>query len=176
MSNTGTLIWITGLSGAGKSTISKALFSLYKPNVPNLVYLDGDIYRACFGSTGYSREERLEVAKKISALCGILVGQGIHVVCATISLFHEIQAENRKNIPNYVEVFVSCSMEELLRRDQKGLYSKANAGQINNVVGVDIPIEQPLNPDLTIENESQNNLHEKVQAISNLLRSKNLLV
>ena len=90
------LIWITGLSGSGKTSIGKEVFKKYKKLEPATAFVDGDNYRELFDSYGYSREDRLEVAKKIIKLCYFLIQQNINVVCCTISLFNEIHEENRK--------------------------------------------------------------------------------
>ncbi|EAI6045257.1 adenylyl-sulfate kinase, partial [Campylobacter jejuni] len=137
MSN-GKVIWISGLAGAGKTTISQGLYKKFKEKYPHTILLDGDVIREILQEYGYSREARLMSAKKISSLCSFLAKNDIIVICATISLFEEIYLLNRNTIENYFEVFVDCPMEELILRDQKGLYSGALKGEIKDVVGVDI--------------------------------------
>tara|TARA_B100000941_G_C28351688_1_gene472173 strand:+ start:269 stop:784 length:516 start_codon:yes stop_codon:yes gene_type:complete len=153
------LIWITGLAGSGKTSIGKEVFKKLKKLDPATAFIDGDNYRELFNSYGYSREDRLEIAKKIIKLCYFLTQQNINVVCCTISLFNEIHEENRKLFDNYYEIYISCKMEELVRRDQKNLYSKALAGEINNVVGVDIDFDIPKQPFLSIDNSKNDALN-----------------
>ncbi|MCR6594026.1 adenylyl-sulfate kinase [Campylobacter insulaenigrae] len=160
----GKVIWISGLAGAGKTTISKALYDKIKKKYQHTVLLDGDIIRDILKEYGYSKEERLLSAKKISALCSFLANNGIIVICATISLFEEVYVLNRKNIKNYFEVFVECSMEELIRRDQKNLYTDALSGKINNVVGVDIDYIRPQ-PHYVLDNNSRDNLEKKIEQL-----------
>ena len=160
------LVWITGLSGSGKSTIGKEVYKKLKERYPNSVFLDGDSFREIMGNDlGHTQEERRAVAMQIHRMCKFLVEQDINVVCATMSLFSEIHKLNRKEIPNYFEVFIECDMEELIKRDQKGLYSKALRGEIENVVGVDLPYDKPKNADLVIENSTKERLDEKVESI-----------
>ena len=168
------LIWITGLAGSGKTTIGKGVFQRLKEKELNTIFVDGDQYRKVFGSSGYSKEERLVVAKNIVKLCKFLIDQNINVVCCTISLFKEIHEQNKKQFKNYYEIFVFCEIEELIKRDQKGLYSKALRGEINNVVGVDIKYSKPLNPFLIIDNNKKDGLTEKIDLIcKKIFRNEN---
>lgn len=161
-----TLYWITGLSGAGKTTIGKALYAKLKENITTVVFLDGDKLREIFGALhGHSIEERKLLAHSYSNLCKMLTEQGINVVCATMSLFREVHEYNRQNIPNYFEIFVKCDMQELIRRDQKGLYTKALNGILNDVIGVNMPFDLPEHCDLVIDNTFPNSLSEKVEMI-----------
>jgi cytidine diphosphoramidate kinase len=145
--------WIIGLSRAGKTTLSKLLYDELKPQVNNLVLLDGDIIRELFrNDVDHSIEGRRKNAERISHLSKFLSDQNIHVIAAVLSIFPEWQAWNRKNIVDYQEVYIKASMEALEKRDSNSLYSQAKAGNIKNVVGVDIPFPEPENPDLIIEN------------------------
>ena len=147
------LYWLTGLSGAGKSTIGNELYKLLKRNKPNLIYLDGDILRGVFhGGGGYSLEERLELAMQYSRLCKVLTEQGVDVVCATISMFEECRQWNRRHIAGYREIYIKVPMEVLIKRDRKHLYSKALNGEVRNVIGVDLPFAEPETPDIIIDN------------------------
>jgi cytidine diphosphoramidate kinase len=164
------LIWITGLAGSGKTTIGSAVYTELKKTDNAVVFLDGDHFREINGNTlGYEREERLKVAYQISRMCKFLIDQNITVVCSTISLFKEIHQFNKLNFINYFEIFVECSMDELIRRDQKGIYTEAINGIRKNVVGVDMHFDIPKNCNLKIENSTKNNLDEKVIKILNLL-------
>lgn len=140
--------WITGLAGSGKTTLAKSLFSTLKEQGKCAVLLDGDVLREVFGSEKeYTRSARLELAWRNAKLCKFLSDQGINAVCATISLFHDVQEWNRNNIKGYCEIYLDVPMAVLEQRDQKGLYSQAKAGLVRDVVGVDIEPEFPKSPD-----------------------------
>lgn len=166
----GALIWITGLSGSGKTTIGNALYLKLKQKYKNVVFLDGDSFREILGNDlGHNPKDRLENAYRIHRMCKFLVSQNIHVVCATMSLYKEIHELNRSEMRNYLEIFIECEIDELIKRDQKGLYSQAISGKQTNVVGVNLSFDKPQNSDLTIDNTQQNALQEKVQKILDLL-------
>lgn len=145
----GTVYWITGLSGAGKTTIGKALFTHLREIKRGVVFLDGDTMREVFGSRfGYDENDRRMLAMQYARLCKMLADQGLDVVCATMSLFDACRDWNRGNIGKYIEVYVRVPIDELKRRDQKGLYSRGNQG----VIGIDFPFEEPKTPDIVIDN------------------------
>lgn len=135
--------------------------------------MDGDSFREILGNDlGHNLEDRKENARRIVRMCKFLVLQDVHVICATMSLYEEIHNFNRTNFKNYLEVFIKCDMDELIKRDQKGLYSKAIDGEIKNVVGVDLPYDMPKDCDLIVDNSRQDNLDEKVGKIIKLLEEK----
>ncbi len=169
--------WITGLSGAGKTTIGKLLYEKMKPKYPNIVFLDGDVLREVFGNDlGYTRGERIKCAMRYARLCKMLQEQNLNVICCTISMFDEIRDWNGQNIENYREIYVRVSMEVLTQRNQKGLYStsmevsqKRNPKGLNKgdgqVAGIHVDIEEPKNPDLILDNEGDVDLSELVDNI-----------
>lgn len=164
----GTLYWITGLSGAGKTTIGNALYYQLKKKQDNLVILDGDILKKLVGdSLGYSKEDRKKRAYYYSNLCKILVDQGISVIICTIAMYDEVRAWNRKNIERYVEVFLKVEKNILIQRDRKGLYSGQATGTIRQVAGMDLDVEFPKNPDIIIENNGGKSVEECVKEIIN---------
>lgn len=147
------VFWIVGLAGAGKTTIARALYAELKAQDRSTVLLDGDAIREIMGGDlGFSLEDRRKNGWRVCRMCKYLDDQGINVVCATLSQFHEQQAWNREHLSDYFEVFVDVDMDVLIRRDQKGLYSGALAGTVKNVVGVDMPFPPPEFPDLTLGN------------------------
>jgi cytidine diphosphoramidate kinase len=149
------VIWLTGLSGSGKSTIGRSLFDLWKAEAPNTVIVDGDDIRQLLkidGENHYTLEARKEVAERIAGICAWLDGQEINVVCCTISLFGDLHERNRRTLSRYFEVFVSVPMDVLERRDTKNLYGPARRGEIRDVVGVDLPFSPPEQPDMVIDN------------------------
>lgn len=145
----GRVIWITGLSGAGKTTLAKALLPLLPQ--PRLL-LDGDEMREALGllAGGYERDDRLRLALTYGRLCLLAAGQGQNVICATISLFHEVHQWNRRNLPGYFEVFLDVPAEAIKRRDYKRVYDQAEA---RPVMGQTIEPEFPQRPDMVLREE-----------------------
>ncbi|GBF74322.1 adenylyl-sulfate kinase [Paenibacillus sp. 598K] len=165
------MYWITGLAGAGKTTISKRLYAQLKERRDGVVLLDGDSLREAFGhDLGYSTADRYASAMRYARLCRMLAEQGLDVVCATISMFHACRDWNRAHIERYSEVYVRASAETLAARDQKGLYSGAAASVVESqqVVGRGQPFEEPLQPDLVVDNDGQRGLDAIVEDILRL--------
>jgi adenylylsulfate kinase-like enzyme len=145
----GSVIWITGLPGAGKTTVADEVAALLRERTPAVVQVDGDVVREVMGNDlGYTPEARLANAWRISRLCKMLSAQGLQVVCATVSLFSDIHEWNRKNLARYVEVYLRVSDATLAARNKKGLMRGAN-----NVVGVNQSYDVPQSPDLVVDNE-----------------------
>lgn len=145
----GTVFWITGLSGAGKTTVGKALYEKIKDQKDNVVLLDGDALRNTIAADlGYTKAERHESAERNVRLCKLLGDQGIDVVCCTICMFEDIRQWSRENNEKYVEVYLKVPMEVLKGRNQKNLYVEAQ----DNLVGLGIGMEEPEHPDLVITN------------------------
>lgn len=149
MENKGTVYFFTGLSGAGKTTVGGLFYRRLKATKSNAVYLDGDEIRVAFGEdVGYTQEERLRWAGRIFRVCKLLSDQGIDVVCCSIAMFDSVRCWNRANIPNYKEIYIRVKKETLIQRNQKGLYTTGK-----NVVGVDLPFDEPRHPDLILQND-----------------------
>jgi len=166
------IIWITGFSGAGKTTIAQALVSQLKETSPAVVLLDGDAIRAAIGDeqTGHDRASRLINAYRICRLAQLMESQGLTVVVATMSLFHEIHAWNRQHFDDYVEVLVEVDFDILQTRNARGLYGRVSSGDESNVVGIDISPELPTTPHLTLNNNFQDqSAHDLAQDIFNYL-------
>jgi adenylylsulfate kinase-like enzyme/phosphohistidine swiveling domain-containing protein len=149
----GRVYWITGLSGAGKSTVGKELWRRLRGLGRAAVLLDGDVVREVIAEDlGHTAANRRKSAMRNARLCRLLSGQGIDVICPTISLFHDVHRWNRANIAGYCEIFLRVPMDELRRRDPKGIYAAANRGELSDVVGLDVPAELPESPDLVLDN------------------------
>lgn len=172
--NQGRVVWITGLSGAGKSTLAqKVVQRLRIQDGAHVVLLDGDELRAVFGAVAagannHGREGRLALAMQYAHLCRMLATQGVTVVIATISLFQEVHAWNRANLPGYFEVYLKVPVDELRRRDPKGIYQKFDAGTLSHVAGLDLPVDEPLAPDWLVEFDP----HRSVEALADELLAK----
>ncbi|KAA9155930.1 adenylyl-sulfate kinase [Amycolatopsis acidicola] len=143
----GPVVWITGLSGAGKSSVAGALAGRLRDEGRRPILLDGDELRSALGTTGFSGENRRRLAATYARLCRMLCVQGHIVVCATISLQHEIHDWNREHLPRYVEVFLDVPLTELRGRDPKGIYRGGT-----EIVGLGVDAEFPVAPDLHIHN------------------------
>lgn len=170
LNSTGTLYWITGLSGAGKTTIGSALFAKLKAENPATVILDGDVLKNILGpGLGYERAARLEKATRYAALCHELVLQGIDVVICTISMFDRVRDWNRQHNPRYIEIFLDVAMDILRQRDKNGLYSRTLVD--GQVVGLDHEAEFPKNPDLVFANGGEQSAEAIAHEILNFARS-----
>lgn len=162
----GAVYWITGLSGAGKTTIGKLLYENIKEQYANTVFLDGDILRKVFGADlGYTKEDRRKCAMRYSRLCAMLQEQGMNVICCTVSMFDSVRDWNREHIQNYREIYLKVSMDTLRARDQKGLYSKSEKEGSTDVVGVHMDLEEPKIPDLILQNDGDKTPEEQMDII-----------
>ena len=171
----GIVVWITGLSGAGKSTISRRVAQIIRQGGSNCILLDGDEIRQVFPDlqAGHDRESRLLQAHRNSGLAKLLSDQGHTVIFATMSLFVEIQEWNRLNFPAYLEVFVDVPIKLLEERDSKGLYSRAKQGLVKNVVGIHLDYDRPGSPDLVVDNSGDITEVEAIaQEIANLVNDR----
>ncbi len=158
----GRVFWITGLSGAGKTTLGRELWSRLRAAGCHAIFLDGDALRAGIAEDlGHKTSDRRRSAMRNARLCRMLAQQGTDVICATISLFHEVQRWNRENIPGYREIYLRVPLDELRRRDQKGIYNGAKG----DVVGIDVVAETPETPDLVLENHGALNVTAAVDRI-----------
>jgi len=146
----GTVYFFTGLSGAGKTTIGGLFYRRLKAVKPNIILMDGDQVRpVLFEDIGYTDAERLRGTRRAFRLYRFLAGQGIDVVSCAISMYSEIRDWNRANIENYREIYIKAAKDTLYRRDQKGLYTSHQ----ENMVGLDLPFDEPKHPDLVVEND-----------------------
>jgi adenylylsulfate kinase-like enzyme/phosphohistidine swiveling domain-containing protein len=162
----GRVFWITGLSGAGKTTIGTELWHRLRDTGSSAIFLDGDSLRAVIADDlDHGIDNRRRSAMRNAQLCRLLASQGQDVVCSTISLFHDVQRWNRANIPGYCEIYLQVPEQELRRRDCKGIYRAAALGTLRHVVGVDIPAEIPEAPDLVLDNFGSLNPREAVDRI-----------
>lgn len=145
------VIWITGLSAAGKTTLATSVANRLRDGGRAVVMLDGDELREALDvTTAHGRDDRLMLAFKYSRLARMIARQGVTVVVGTVALFKEIHAWNREHLPGYFEVYLKVPLEELRRRDPKGIYRRFDSGEISDVAGLDLPIDEPASPHLLI--------------------------
>ncbi len=148
----GFTLWFTGLSGAGKTTISTIVEQQLRGRGLNVEALDGDVVRTHLSKgLGFSKEDRDTNILRIAFVCKLLTRNGVATLASAISPYREIRDQARSEIGNFIEVYVKCSLEECVKRDVKGLYEKALRGEIANFTGVSDPYEEPLNPELVID-------------------------
>src|SRR5690348_2541694 len=155
-SNRGVVIWFTGLSGAGKSTLAEALAPRLKSLGKNVEILDGDIVRTHLSKgLGFSREDRDTNIKRIGFVCGLLTRNGVICISAAIAPYREAREWARREIGNFVEVYVNCPLEVCRQRDVKRLYQLADEGKLKNFTGIDDPYEEPEHPELIVETDKE---------------------
>jgi adenylylsulfate kinase len=152
----GVVVWFTGLSGAGKTTLAKALeVHLYEAG-QKVELLDGDAVREHLSKgLGYSREDRDTNIRRIGFVANLLAKHGVIVLVSAISPYRATREEVLSQAPRKLEVFVDAPLEVLVQRDVKGLYAKALKGEIANFTGISDPYEPPLNPDLHLRTDQQ---------------------
>ena len=148
----GFTLWFTGLSGAGKSTVSQMVEADLRERGLKVEVLDGDVVRTHLSKgLGFSREDRDTNIRRIAFVAHILSRNGVAVLVAAISPYRETRNEARERIGRFVEVFVKCPLDVCIERDVKGLYKKAIAGDIKGFTGVSDPYEEPESPEVVLE-------------------------
>lgn len=171
MEKKGTVYFFTGLAGAGKTTIGGLFYQRLKEKNPNTILIDGDLARLAAGHSTAEGTVLLEdryttEARKAGAFlsfreCRSCADRGLDVVLCSIAMYREVRAWNRENIENYREIYVKVTRETLYRRDQKKLYSSG----AKNVVGVDLPWDEPESPDIVVQNDGQETPEEIVERL-----------
>lgn len=145
-----TVLWFTGLSGSGKSTISERVYAELKNQGYSVEHLDGDAVREVFPTTGFSKEERDAHVKRVGFVSSLLQKHGVFVVASFISPYQDARNFVREMCNDFTEVYISTPLEVCEERDVKGLYEKARTGEIDNFTGISDPYEVPEDPELTI--------------------------
>jgi adenylylsulfate kinase len=169
----GVTLWFTGLSGAGKSTLANLVAEELRRRGLRVEILDGDEVRTNLSQgLGFSKEDRDTNIKRIGYVCHLLTRNGVVAISAAISPYRDVRDHNRKTIGRFVEIYVSCSIEELTRRDVKGLYKKALAGEIKNFTGISDPYEPPLKPEITVDSAKEK-AEESLAKILSYLEQQN---
>jgi adenylylsulfate kinase len=176
LKETGIVIWLTGLSGSGKTTTGRVLEQEFLKRGAKVELLDGDELRQTISSElGFTKEDRETHAKRVAYLSHLLSRNGIITIVALISPFRSFRKYARDLIGyKFVEVWVQCSLDTCKRRDPKGLYRKAEIGIINDMTGVQAPYEQPLAPEVKINTDDMTSQQCAAKIITFLEDSFNL--
>jgi adenylylsulfate kinase len=171
----GFTVWLTGLSGAGKTTIARRLEEDLRALGHGVEVLDGDVVRTHLSKgLGFSREDRDTNIRRIAFVCSLLTRHGVAVISAAISPYAEARRQAREQIGDFVEVYVRCPIEELTRRDVKGLYEKALRGEITNFTGISDPYEPPAHPEVIVDTDRER-VEESVEKILAVLQERGYL-
>ena len=165
----GFVLWFTGLSGSGKTTLAKLIDKELKARGVRVERLDGDVVRQSLtADLGFSKEDRDKNIQRVTFVAKLLSRNGVGVLASFISPYRATRDWVRSEVTNFIEVFVDCSLEECIRRDVKGLYAKALAGEIPEFTGVSDPYEPPVNPDITV-NTAEESIEESFAKITSYL-------
>lgn len=152
----GFTLWLTGLSGAGKTTIALILERELRDRGIPVERLDGDVVRRSLTrDLGFSKEDRDKNIERVTFVAKLVTRNGVAVITAFISPYRAMREFSRREIGSFVEVYVKCSLEECVRRDVKGMYRRAIAGEIPNFTGVSDPYEEPEHPEIVVETEGR---------------------
>ncbi|RPJ49284.1 MAG: adenylyl-sulfate kinase [Candidatus Latescibacterota bacterium] len=165
MGSKGFTLWFTGLSGSGKTTLARQVEQILRDRGMKVEILDGDVVRTNLSKgLGFSKEDRDTNIKRIGFVCHLLSRNGVVAIASAISPYREVRDYNRRMIGRFVEVYVKCPIDVLTKRDVKGMYAKALAGEIKGFTGVDDPYEEPLRPEILVETDKETE-EESVQKI-----------
>jgi adenylyl-sulfate kinase len=171
----GFTLWFTGLSGAGKSTVSEKVYAKLKEAGAKVELLDGDVVRTHLSKgLGFSKEDRDTNVRRIGFVCELLSRNGVIAIAAAISPYRAVREEVRASIGQFVEVYVHCPIEVLAERDVKGLYKQALKGEIPSFTGVSDPYEPPANPEVSIDS-SREEIEASVEKVWRKLTELGLL-
>jgi len=166
------VIWLTGIPGSGKTTLALELKKYYEQKGSPIEILDGDEIRKTLSKDlGFSPEDRKEHNRRVIFVAQILAKNGVTTIVPLISPYRETRNFARKEIQNFVEVWVKASVDECIKRDPKGLYKKALAGEIKNLTGLQAPYEEPQNAELVLDTEKQTveeSLEQIISTVKNL--------
>ena len=175
MIHKGFTLWLTGMSGAGKSTISDELMARFRIGGAKVELLDGDIVRTNLSQgLGFSREDRDTNVRRIGFVAELLSRNGVIVVVAAISPYRETRNEVKARIADFIEVHVDCPIEVLASRDVKGLYKKALTGEVGNFTGISDPYEPPLDAAVVVRSDRET-VGESVDRIWRELEARGLV-
>ena len=154
--NKGVLFWITGLSGSGKTRIAKKILNQISKRYGPTIYISGDDMRNIFDLKKYTKKARISNAIKFRKFYKFITNQNINVIFAVVSMFDSIRKWNKKNIPNYVEIYIKSDIKKIIKIGKKNIYKKFN----KDIVGLDLLAELPKSPNITVENDFKKNIKQ----------------
>jgi len=164
------VIWLTGIPGSGKTTLALELQKFYENKGIPIEILDGDEIRKTLSKDlGLSPEDRKEHNRRVIFVAKILAKNGVTTIVPLISPYRETRANARKEIPDFIEIWVKTSVDECIKRDPKGLYKKALAGEIKNLTGLQAPYEEPQNAELILDTE-KHSVEESIELITSTVK------
>lgn len=168
-------MWFTGMSGSGKSTLASLLSARLRAMGARVEVIDGDVVRTqlCRGLS-FSKDDRQENIRRIGFVCEVLSRNGVIAIAAAISPYRACRDEVRSRIPNFIEIYMACPVEVLVKRDVKGLYKKALAGEILHFTGISDPYEPPVEPEVTIDS-SKESAEESVEEVLRVLEARGII-
>ena len=162
------VIWLTGISGAGKTTIARELLKRFKNSLPHLINVDGDEVRKLFNNDlGYQLKDRKKQIQRIQNICKFLENQKMIVLASALYSDANILKWNRENFENYKEIYIKASLSLVKKADVKGVYLKSQKEKLKNIVGVDIKWNEPLSPDLVINRDDGIDIKSSIKQIVN---------
>ena len=168
----GFTLWFTGLPCSGKSTVAERAEEALLERGINVELLDGDVVRTNLSKgLGFNKEDRDTNIRRIGFVCHLLTRNGVVAIGAAISPYRAIRDENRKLIGRFVEVYVECPLEVCKQRDVKGMYAKAERGEIKEFTGVSDPYEEPLDPEVIINTDKET----VEESVAKILRTLELM-
>jgi len=160
-------IWLTGLPCSGKSTIAQLLAKKLKKQKISIEILDGDVIRKkLWSNLGFSKKDRIENLKRTIQIAKKFNKEKINTIVAFVSPYRSIRAYARRQLTDFIEVYVKCPVEICMQRDVKGLYKKAQKGELKNFTGISHPYEEPINPDVVVET----NRLTPIQSVNKILK------
>jgi len=172
------ILWITGISGSGKTTIGRYFYLKFKKKYKNTLFIDGDEFRALFSNDlKYTIKDRDRNAQRMTAFAKYISEQKINLIISANITSVKYRVWCKKNLKNFVQVNINAKIEQLIKRDYKNLYTRALKKKIKNVVGIDLPYKNPKKVDFYLENnDSKKNFLKKIKIIIEFLKRKRIKI
>ena len=165
MKKRGILFWITGFSGSGKTTLAKKILNFVVNKYGQTIIFSGDDIREIFKLEKFDKNSRLKYALSYSQLCELITKQGTNVIISTVSMYHKVRKWNKKNIKNYLEIYIESDIENLIKNKKKFFYKT----KLKNIVGKNIKAELPKKPDIIIQNNFEKPINKlKIELIKKI--------